>query len=248
VAVDKNRASFNPSLEFDMSASTLHRRAGWLAIFHALLFFVPLGVLGAAIGWPANLDMPAAHNLPLLITQSAPIKLGYSVYLLYSLLFFPVIFLISRALAGRDEMPMLLKLAVGFALLSTLARCLGIVRWLNVMPALAAQYQGADAAAQAQISIVYTAFNAYAGGVGEILGVFLLAATSIALLAAYLWSQSDVPRWLAVMAWATCLGLFFLSTELFGLNLSAWIAPFSILYMVWMVCTGVYLIRRARRV
>ena len=50
------------------------------------------------------------------------------------------------------------------------------------------------------------------------------------------------------MAWATSLGLFFLSLELFGLDLSAFIAPFSVLYMVWMVCLGVYLIRHARNV
>jgi hypothetical protein len=229
-----------------MSESSIQRRAGWLAIVHALLFFVPLSVLGFAIGWPANLDLPASHNLPLLLSQSTLVKLGYSVYLLYSLLFFPTILLICRAISGRDELPLLMKLAVGFALLSTLARCLGIVRWLNVMPVLATQYASADEAMQSQISLVYTAMNAYAGGVGEVLGVFLLAATCVALLAASLWSQPQMPRWLAAMAWATALALFFLSLELFGLDLSAWIAPFSVIYMVWMVCLGWHLIRRAR--
>ena len=61
-----------------------------------------------------------------------------------------------------------------------------------------------------------------------------------------MWTSAGVPRWLACMAWATAAGLFFLSLELFGLNLSAFIAPFSVLYMVWMVCVGVILIRRAR--
>jgi hypothetical protein len=70
-----------------MQPSTLNRSAGSLAIFHALLFLLPFGVLGAAIGWPANLDLPASHNLPLMLSQSAPVKLGYSVYLLYSCYF-----------------------------------------------------------------------------------------------------------------------------------------------------------------
>lgn len=156
--------------------------------------------------------------------------------------------LMSRAIAGQDELPLLLKLAVGFALLSTLARCLGIIRWLTVMPALAAQYQVADPAGQSVISTIYTAFNAYAGGVGEVLGVFLLAATSVAFFAAALWAKPSMPRWLAAMAWATALGLFFLSLELFGLNLSAYIAPLSILYMIWMVCMGVVLIRRGKAI
>lgn len=230
-----------------MQAPALHRTAGGLAIVHALMFFIPLGVLGAAIGWPANLDLPASHNLPLMQSHASQVSLGYNVYLLYSLLFFPVILLIGRALAGKDELSLLLKLSVGFALLSTLARCLGILRWLTVMPILAKEYQAADAAGQSMISVVYTAFNAYSGGVGEILGVFLFAATSIAFLAAALWKATHVPRWLSLMAWATSLGLFFLSMKLFGLNLSAFIAPFSILYMVWMVCLGVFLVRRARK-
>ena len=116
------------------------------------------------------------------------------------------------------------------------------------MPVLATQYQAADAAGQSVVATVYTAFNAYAGGVGEVLGVFLLSATSVALLSSALWSRTDVPRWVSLMGWATALGLFFLSLELFGLDLSAFIAPFSVLYMVWMVCMGAYLIRRARNV
>ena len=228
-----------------MQIFTPLRSAGMLAIFHALLFFVPLGVLGSAIGWPANLDLPAAHNLPLMLEQSTAIGLGYSVYLLYSLLFCPVVLLLSRAIAEEDELPMLLKLAVGFALLSTLARCLGIVRWLTVMPVLAAQYQGADPAGKSVVSALYTAFNSYAGGIGEILGVFLLAAASVACLASALWQKVGVPRWIAQMGWATALGLLFLSLELFGLDLSAFTAPLSVLYMVWMVCLGVFLIRRA---
>jgi Domain of unknown function (DUF4386) len=230
-----------------MQPKTFHRTAGWLAIVHALMFLFPLTVLGMAIGWPGNLDMPAAHNLPLMLSQAAAVKAGYSVYLLYSLLFFPTVLLIARALHGRDEFPLLLKLSIGFALLSTLARCLGIARWLNVMPVLATQYQSADAAGQAQISLIYTAFNAYAGGVGEVLGVFSLAAISLAFLVIYMWSSRTVPRWIAILGWMTVAGLGVLAMELFGLDLAVLIAPFGVLYMVWMVCLGIVLIRKAKQ-
>lgn len=225
----------------------LARSAGWLAIVHALMFFIPLGVLGAAIGWPANLDLPASHNLPLLLSESVSVKLGYSVYLLYSILFWPAVVLITRALSSREGGSVLLQLAAGFALVSTLARCLGIVRWLSVMPALATHYSGADAGLQTTIGVVYDAFNAYAGRTGEVLGVFLFAALCVWLLSLALWRHSDMPRWLAVMGMATALGLSVLALELFGLDLSAFIAPFSILYMAWMVCLGTVLIRRAKR-
>lgn len=228
-------------------APALERAAGWLAIVHALMFLVPVTVLGAAIGWPANLDMPAAHNLPLVLSESVAVKLGYGVYLLYSILFFPAILLIARVLAGRDALPVLLRLAVGFALVSMLARCLGIVRWLSVMPVLAARFETADPAAQAGIALVYDAFNAYSGRVGEVLGVFLFAAAAVCLLAVAMWRDATVPKWLSGMGLATAAGLGVLALELFGLDMGPLIAPVSIVYMAWMVLLGVFLLRRPRR-
>lgn len=239
--------SFAPSAPTGAPASAgLMRAAGWLAIVHSLMFLIPLAVLGAAIGWPANLDMPASHNLPLMLAESFSVKLGYSVYLLYSILFWPTVLLISRAIAGRDSNPVLLQLASGFALVSTLARSLGIIRWLSVMPVLATQYSAADASLQASISVVYDAMNAYAGRVGEVLGVFLFSAISVWLLAIALW-RAGFSKWLSIMGMLTAAGLSVLSLELFGLDMAAFIAPFSVLYMVWMVCLGVVLIRRAKR-
>lgn len=224
---------------------TYHRTAGYLAIVHALMFFIPLAVLGTAVGWPANLDLPASHNLPLLLQKWSAVQWGYSVYLLYSILFFPTILLIARALAGHDDLPVLLKLAVGFALISTLARCLGIIRWLSVIPELAKQYASADAGMQMNIALVYGAFNAYAGRVGEVLGVFLFAAVCVWLLAFSMWRDAHVPRWLSAMGFVTALGLSTLALELFGVDMGNLIAPFSVIYMVWMVSLGVLLIRKA---
>ncbi len=52
-----------------MKASSLHRTVGSLASVPALKFLAPLGVFGTAIGWPANLGLPAARKL-LLISKS----------------------------------------------------------------------------------------------------------------------------------------------------------------------------------
>jgi hypothetical protein len=54
-------------------------------------------------------------------------------------------------------------------------KTLGIVRWLSAMPALATAHAGADAAGRATIETAYLALNAYAGSVGELLGVQLLS-------------------------------------------------------------------------
>lgn len=238
--------SGHPSEPSTSGSRRLMRSAGWLAIVHSLMFLIPLAVLGAASGWPANLDLPASHNLPLVLSESFSVKLGYSVYLLYSILFWPTVLLVARAISGLEGSSVLLQLATGFALVSTLARSLGIIRWLSVMPVLATQFSTADAGLQASISVVYDAINAYAGRVGEVLGVFLFSAISVWLLSIAMW-RAGLPKWLAVMGMLTASGLSVLSLELFGLDMSTLIAPFSILYMVWMVCLGVVLIRRAKR-
>ncbi|CAM5611461.1 hypothetical protein MAUB1S_10381 [Mycolicibacterium aubagnense] len=79
--------------------------------------------------------------------------------------------------------------AVALGILAGVAKAFGIVRWLFLMPGLAVAYvdPGASGATKAAIEVVYVSFNAFAGGVGELLGVGLFAGVwtilvSIALL------------------------------------------------------------------
>jgi Domain of unknown function (DUF4386) len=228
-----------------MKSSSSYRNAGILAIAHAILIFVPLGVLGVAIGWPANLDLPASHNLPLVLSQSTGVKFGYSTYLLYSLLFFPAMLVIGQTIAGKGSLPTLVKIAIGFALISTLARCLGIIRWLTVMPMLATKYEKADAVTQSQISLIYDAFNTYSGSVGELLGVSLFSAFAVGLLSVAMLKTRHFPKWLAVIGMIATAGYLFLSTEIFGFDLGVYISPVSVIYTLWAVSAGVIMIRRA---
>ena len=46
------------------------RGLGWLLIADALLAFAPVAVLGAAIGWPASLDQPAAEQMALIAANA----------------------------------------------------------------------------------------------------------------------------------------------------------------------------------
>ena len=63
---------------------------GVLLIADARLSFAPVVILGAAIGWPASLDNPAAQQLAAIAAQPGGVALGYAVYLLYSILIAPV--------------------------------------------------------------------------------------------------------------------------------------------------------------
>ena len=86
---------------------------GSLLIAADILSFLPIAILGPAIGWPASLRAPAA------------VALGYSFYPLYSVLVLPVMVLLAWRICGNLARPIAV-MVVAFAALSVLARSIGI--------------------------------------------------------------------------------------------------------------------------
>jgi Domain of unknown function (DUF4386) len=119
---------------------SLYTIAGWLLIAESLLIFVPLTVLGSAINWPKSLSDPADKILPLLVEHASAVRFGYLVYLVYSILFWVIASLTIRVLIDDESDSIWLRVANGFGIASAVARCLGIIRWLVAMPALATLY------------------------------------------------------------------------------------------------------------
>ncbi len=95
-----NSASVDTSAQADPIA--IRRQAAIFLIIEFLLIFAPLIILGAAINWPASLDEPASVNLPLILEQYMAMMTGYSIYLVYSLLFWPMAYLTGRAIVIDD--------------------------------------------------------------------------------------------------------------------------------------------------
>ncbi|MBM3669960.1 MAG: DUF4386 family protein [Actinobacteria bacterium] len=103
--------------------------AGWVSILQGLLIFVPMVVLGAAINWPESLSDPADIALPRLLENEGAVRFGYVAYLIYSILFAVTIALLVRYVKGA-ALGVLAAVIIGFAMISALARSIGIVRWL----------------------------------------------------------------------------------------------------------------------
>jgi hypothetical protein len=219
------------------------RGLGLLLIAEALLAFAPVVVLGAAIGWPASLGLPAAEQLVAIATHADAVALGYGLYLLYSLLVAPVMVGLAARACGGLQHPMAMTVAA-FAALSALARAIGILRWLTVMPALASAHAGADPATRAQIERLFDAVNDYGGGIGEILGVSLLMALSLSLLAAGALRRGSLPRWLAVAGLVVALMLAALALPALRIELQMPVAAAVSMLSLWMLCVGVWLLRR----
>lgn len=229
----------------------VHRATGSTRITAVLLIvtgamsLAPMPILGPAISWPASLaDLPA-RQLAAIGQAPAAVAAGYGVYLLYSLLVLPAFALAAQRLLGGFSRSLVL-LVVAFAALSTLARSVGILRWLTVMPELSRAHAAADAAGRERIELIFSALNRYGGGIGELLGVSLFAAVAVLLLAAGAGWARATPRWLTAWGLFAALALFAVFLPAIGVALDVPIALAVTALSTWMWALGAWMLLSAR--
>jgi len=228
------------------AVSTQAGRAWSLGLFliaEALLSLAPMAVLGPAIGWPASLGNPAAQQLAAIGAAPGAVSAGYAIYLLYSLLIAPLMIVLAARTFGSLSHPVAATV-VAFAVLSTLARAIGILRWLTVMPVLATAHAAADPAARTQIELVFTALTTYGGGIGEVLGVSLLMAASLGTLCLGALREGVQPRWLAVLGLVAAAALVGMALPALGLPFGVPTVAAVSLLSAWMLAAGVQALRR----
>jgi hypothetical protein len=230
-----------------MNTQAFTRQTAILLIVEALLLFAPIIILGAAIEWPAVLDETPDVVLSRIYDNAEAVNIGYLSYLAYSILFFPVLLWVVRSLAQDETFSPMMRLAVGFALVSTLARSLGIIRWLVAMPALAESYMNPATSPQTKVTIevVYNALNDYGGSVGELLGVSLFAALAVAIVCLIALRSGQWPAWMSYFGLLAAAGLLLNLLETFGVELGALITVTTSLIQLWFLALGIYLLRPA---
>lgn len=219
--------------------------AGWLLIVESLLIFIPLVVLGQAINWPQSLGDPADKMLPLLVQNAEALRFGYLTYLAYSVLFCVVALMVTRVLGEEKADSTWLRIASGFGVASTVARCFGIIRWLVTMPTLALLYTNPATSPQIReaIAVVYRALNDYAGSVGEVLGVSLFAGLWLAIVSVKILQTKILPKWIGFLGLVSATLLSFQLAELFGVNLGAFISVSVSVLHLWFLAVGIVLLR-----
>jgi len=225
------------------AAPNRSRTLAVLLITDAVLSIAPVAILGAAIGWPASLDNPAAQQLAAIAAAPGAVAFGYGVYLLYSILIAPVMIGLAARVFGGLGHPLAATVAA-FGALSALARCIGILRWLTVMPLLATAHASADPALRQQLEWLFTGITEYGGGIGEVLGVSVFMAASVGTLAIGALLRGGMPPWLAAMGLLSAALLAGLALPVLrGPELVPVVAAVSLL-SAWMVAAGVWLWRR----
>ena len=206
-------------------------------VVEAALLFVPLAILGAAINWPGSLDFAPSKALPLIFDQLGQVRLGYGVYLLYSLAWALIGPAIAWVALGSDKrVGPLFVTAVGLICASALARAIGIIRWLTASTFLAEHYGDATPEAQQTIELIQSVVNSWGGAIGEILGVSLLTVGWLIAVSLIILRNGGLPK---ILGWAGLIVAPILASpviELFGMEASIFIPTLSI--HLWMFATG----------
>lgn len=236
-----------PSLTIGSATSFKdHRIAVVMLVITGLLSLTPIPILGSAIGWPGSLGSPAADQLRGIAESPTAVAIGYSLYMLYSICVLPALALAAHVLIA-PRYRWLTALVTAFAALSALARCIGILRWLTVMPVLSQAHGSAGAAEKERIELVFNALNAYGGGVGELLGVSLFAGIAMLLLVLGAAKSDAVPRWLTALGFASVVSQLVLFLPNLGFAVAPPIAVAVTLLTFWMWGLAGWLYLQLRR-
>ena len=211
--------------------------AGLLVLVQAVLIFVPMVILGGAIDWPASLDFPPSKVLPLIAANLQDVRLGYGVYLIYSVMWAVMGTVIAwLAVRRAGTFGPALMLAVGLASTSALARAIGIIRWLTASTALADAH-AAPGADRPAIEAVQLAVNAWGGAIGENLGVALFAGAWTLVMALLILRHGGLPRWLGFAAIPVGVIVMLPALEMFGISLVSVVISTSVMH-VWLLLVG----------
>ena len=173
-----------------------------LVVLFLVAATVPYLWLIAHFGYDDILRAPTAVILRSFHAGGAPLVVAWFVFAMSALLFIPLAFALDRlGEAGARGLPSAVPLAVA----SAVAQCIGLLRWVLVVPGLSSAYvdPGATAATQAAVVVVFEAVHHYGGMViGEMVGQLLLAAWT--LLTGWRLARSGaLPRWLCWAGSAT---------------------------------------------
>ena len=205
----------------------------------AILLFVEVAlinvcflVLQSVFEFPAILNKPATHVLPLFYKNSSIIIPTYYAFTVSSMLLIPLALLLHRILAPKPSTFMTITTTTG--IVAAVFQILGFIRWPFLVPYLATTYvnpQTSEATRQS-IEVFYNAFNIYAGHtVGEHLGFLFNAVWGILLSIAILRSPLFAERrwrWIGIVGIVLSAGILCNPLQDLSLNF----APVNTYYFI----------------
>jgi len=239
----------DPSSTDAAPSRSLLLAAGLVLLVQGLSIFAPMAVLGGAIQWPDSLDYPPSRMLPLLREQLDAVRLGYGLYLGYSLLFLVTGVLTVRLASRPGPLGALALIAIGAAAASALARAIGILRWLTGSVSLAEAHAAPGLSAEGRVAIetMQAAINAWGGAIGETLGVAAFAAIWAIAASLVILRDRRLPAWAGLTGLLAGVLVASPALELFGIAPPVSIVISTTGIQLWFLALGLLLLWRALR-
>lgn len=212
----------------------LQRSTGLAMIAVPVIFMAAFTGLQMSFNYPDVLREPPADILARFSAGGPALLATWYVFMLSALAFIPVGVLSGLWLMPRH--PVAAAFSATFGILAGLVQGLGLLRWVILVPSLAAAPE--DMTTQA----VFNAFHLYVGaGIGEHFGYLFTAlwtvSVSVALMARY-----------RLMAWAgivVAIGIMVGMAEPFGFAAAAMINAISYTaWAVWLIVLGILVLRQ----
>ncbi len=217
------------------------RTAGILLVAVPLIFTAGFAGLQMTFEYPDILRKPAGEVL----TRFA--GAGADLHIYWYAMMFAALMMIGAAIAAglhfwkRDSL--IAALAIGAGVLAGLVQALGLLRWVMLVPGLAAMYvaPGATETEQTMAVALFDVANQYLGmGVGEHLGYFFTAIWT-ALVAALVFGTNRI---IAVSGFLIAAGVLSGMLEPYGVPMTGTINSISYsLWALWTLMLGVVVLR-----
>lgn len=220
--------------------------AGFIALGIGLN--IPFALLAVHFDYPAILRQPTATVLGKFAAHGTPLILMWYAYALAAFAFMPLAVMLREVLPARRGLR--LQVATMLGVMAGLTQLAGLLRWVFVVPGLAAAYTDPTATESTRdaVTVAFAGWHQYAGvAIGEHVGQLTTVLWTV-LIGAVMWSGAPFRRWQAVLGWLAAAGIGLGLADGFATvipGVPAWLGHFTpvgyLLFSVWMVTLGLTL-------
>lgn len=222
-----------------------NRITGLLLILVPLAFNAAFFALAGSFSYPEILRQPAAEILTAFTAGGPSLVTLWYLFAATAVMAIPLALLLYGVFA--KEHPQLALAAAIAGVLSGLVQTFGLLRWVFLVPGLAAAYAGraVDPAGAAAAVVVFEAAHQYLGvAVGEHLG-YLFTGVWTLLLSVMMFRSSIFRPWLGIVGIVAAVGVMAGMLEPAGWSSAGIINAISyILWSLWLIVMGIILLLR----